>query len=139
MAAIRQVKRNLKNVLSHGGFEEIDSSIYAALTLADEPLTAREIAAETGYAYSTTINALNHLIKLGHIDKRRKGRKNIYFLTTDLTRIVKEEIRRFVSLLRQTARSIQRLDEARRQRVDDVLDMVNRSLRFLENVKEVET
>ncbi len=139
MAAIRHVKHNIKDVLSHGGFEEIDSSIYTALALADEPMTAREIAAETGYAYSTTINALNHLIKLGHVGKRRDGRKNIYFLTTDLTRIVKEEVHRFISLLRQTARSIQRLDDARRQRVDDVLDMVNRSIRFLENMKEVET
>lgn len=138
MTVIRQVERNIKDVLSHGGFEEIDASIYATLTLADAPMTAQDIADDIDYAYSTTINALNHLIQLGHISKRRQGRKNVYYLATDLTRIVKGEVHQFITLLKQTARSIHRLDESHRHRMGEVLDMVNRSIRFLENVTEVE-
>ena len=41
MAHIDQVKNNIKNVLSQGGFEEIGSAIYVFLVLADRPLTAR--------------------------------------------------------------------------------------------------
>lgn len=139
MNQIQQVERNIKSVLSHGGFEEIESSIYAALALADAPMTAREIADEINYAYTTTINALNHLIKLGHVSKRRQGRKNVYHLATDLTSIVKEDIRSFITLLKRTARSIQQLDRQHRQRIDNVLDMVNRSIAFLRNTTEVES
>jgi predicted transcriptional regulator len=138
MAEMLHVERNIKDVLSHGGFDEIDASIYTALTLAGEPMTATEIADGIGYAYSTTINALNRLIRLGHVSKHRRGRRNIYYPATDLTGIIQAELHRFVSLLKQTAHSIQQLDE-QRQRIDDVLDMVHRSIRFLENTAGGET
>lgn len=138
MAEIRQVERNIKKVLSHGGFEEIDASIYAALALADTPLSAQQIADKINYAYSTTINALNHLIKRGHVGKRRQGRRNVYFLTTDIASIVQEEVRHFVTLLQRTAHAIHQLDKTHRRRVDHVLDMVQRSMNFLKNVTEVE-
>ncbi|MDD5778514.1 MAG: helix-turn-helix domain-containing protein [Candidatus Thermoplasmatota archaeon] len=135
MAQIAQVKNNIKKVLSHSGFEDIECSIYAALVLANRPLTAREIAHETSYAYSTTINALNALIKQGHVHKTRRSRKNVYCLATDLAHIVKARINRFSDLLQTTAASIHRLDERYKERLREVLETVNNALCALEKMR----
>lgn len=138
MTEMDQVEHNIKNILSHSGFEDIECSIYVALALGTRPLTAREIAHETGYAYSTVINGLNGLIKQGHVRKTRWGRKNVYCLSTDLAHIVKNRINHFSELLRTTAASIHRLDKHYKEQLRGILEMVNNALHVLEKVRGME-
>jgi hypothetical protein len=63
--AIRRVKAMMMN----WGLGEGCSFIYAVLITAHKPLSADEIGKKTNYAYSSTINYLNTLIRL-----RRSGR-----------------------------------------------------------------
>jgi hypothetical protein len=58
--AIRRVKAMMMN----WGLGEGCSFIYAVLITAHKPLSADEIGKKTNYAYSSTINYLNTLIRL---------------------------------------------------------------------------
>ncbi|MCD6477676.1 MAG: hypothetical protein J7K87_01610 [Candidatus Aenigmarchaeota archaeon] len=137
MNNIKTVEENIKKILNHWGFGEICSSIYAVLSLSDKPLTARELSRKIGYAYTTTINALNHSIGLGHIRKMRKDGSNVYYIDADISDIVKEELIKFVKVLEDTKKSIHTLDEKYRLRLKGLLKTINNSIQFLKKSLEV--
>lgn len=128
---IENVEENIKQIFRHWGFGELCSSIYAALALSDHPLTAKEISEHIEYAYTSTINALNKSIELGHIRKMRQGRKNVYYMNCDLADIVKENLRQFFEILKQTEKSIKQLDERYKKRLEDLLKVVTDAIDFL--------
>ena len=138
MDKIKTVERNIKQVLNHWGFGEICSSIYAALALSDRPLTAKEISKRIDYAYTTTINALNRTIGLGHIRKMRQGRKNVYYIDSDLSDIIKEKLRHFLEILEETEKSIKQLDEEHRKRLKGALKTVDSAIQFLKKMEKTE-
>lgn len=135
MSGIEDVEDNLKKVLKHWGFGEICASIYAFLALSDSPLTAMEIAEHIGYAYTTTINALNRSIDRGHIRKMRKDGKNVYYIDSDLSYIIKENLSRFLKILEETEKSIKKLDDRHRMKLDGVLRTVNDAIKFLKKME----
>ena len=138
MDKIKTVERNIKQVLNHWGFGEICSSIYAALALSDRPLTAKEISKHIDYAYTTTINALNRSIGLGHIRKMRQGRKNVYYIDSDLSDIIKEKLSHFLEILEETEKSIKQLDDRYRERLKGALKTVDSAIQFLKKMKKTE-
>ena len=138
MDKIKTVERNIKQVLNHWGFGEICSSIYAALALSDRPLTAKEISKHIDYAYTTTINALNRIIGLGHIRKMRQGRKNVYYIDSDLSDIIKEKLRHFLEILEETEKSIKQLDDRYRERLKGALKTVDSAIQFLKKMEKTE-
>ena len=138
MDRMKIVERNIKQVLNHWGFGEICSSIYAALALSDRPLTAKEISKHIDYAYTTTINALNRSIGLGHIRKMRQGRKNVYYIDSDLSDIIKEKLSHFLEILEETEKSIKQLDDRYRERLKGALKTVDSAIQFLKKLKKTE-
>lgn len=139
MDKIKQVENNLKMVLRHWGFGEICSSIYATLALSEKPLTAKEIAKRINYAYTTTINALNHAIGLRHIKKMRQGRKNVYTIDADMAEIIKERLNHFLNLLEDTRKSIHELDEGHREKLRRTFKTINEAINFLRKLRRVRT
>jgi len=138
MNKIKKVENNLKEILKHWGFGETCSSIYAVLSLSSEPLTAQEIAKRIEYAYTTTINALNHSIDLGHIKKMRVGRKNVYYLDSDLADIIKEKLEYFLNILEETEKAMYELEEKERKRLSGAIETINNAITFLKRMKKVE-
>jgi len=138
MDKIKNVEYNIKQVLKHWGFGETCSSIYAALSLSSKPLTAKEIAKRIGYAYTTTINALNHSIGLGHVKKMRLGRKNVYYIDKDLADIIKEKLEYFLDTLEKTEESLRELEEKERKRLIGAIEIINNAITFLKRMKKVE-
>ena len=136
MDKIKQVENNLKMVLKHWGFGEICSSIYATLALSDRPLTAREISERINYAYTTTINALNHSIGLRHIKKIREDGRNVYAIGTDLSEIIMERLNYFLLLLEETEESIKKLDNNLRDRLRGVFKMVDNAKNFIKKLEK---
>ncbi|HEC81077.1 MAG TPA: hypothetical protein ENI42_01445 [Thermoplasmatales archaeon] len=136
MNKIKQVENNLKTVLKHWGFGEICSAIYATLALSTKPLTAKEISKRINYAYTTTINALNHSIRLRHIKKMRQGKKNVYHIDADLADIIKEKLDYFIELLEDTENSIQQLDEGYRKKLKKALKTVDNAIKFLRKMRK---
>jgi len=137
MDKIERVKNNLKEVLKHWGFGEICSSIYATLALSDKPLTAKEISDHINYAYTTTINALNHAIGLRHIKKMRQGKKNVYYINSDLSYIIKEKLEQFLRILEETENSIKHLDRKYRKKLENALKTVNNATQYLKKIKNM--
>ena len=138
MDKIQHVENNLKMVLKHWGFGEICSSIYATLALSDRPLTAKEIAKHINYAYTTTINALNHSIGLRYINKMRHGRNNVYYISSGLGDIIKDRLGYFLETLEETERSIKKLDQGYREKLKTTLKIVTDAISVLKKMKKVE-
>jgi len=138
MDKIKNVEYNIKQVLNHWGFGEICSSIYAALALSDRPLTAKEISKHIDYAYTTTINALNRSIVLGHIRKMRQGKKNVYYINSDLSDIIREKLNHFLEVLEETEKSIKQLDDGHKERLKGALKTVSSATQFLKKLKKME-
>ena len=138
MSKIRQVENNVKMFLKHWGFGEVCSSIYAALTLSSKPLTARELSRRMDYAYTTTINALNHSIGLGHVKKMRQGKKYVYYIDVDLADIVKEKLGHFLKLLENTEKFVSRLDSDQKKNLEKPLKTIRNTITFLKKIKKVE-
>lgn len=135
---IKNVEENIKLLFKHWGFGEICSSIYAALALSDHSLTAKEISEHIDYAYTSTINALNKAIELGHIGKMREGKKNVYYIDSDLSDIIKENLRHFLEILEDTEKSIDQLDESHRERLQDFLKTLDSAIQFLRELEKTE-
>ena len=138
MVKIKDVERNIKQVLNHWGFGEICSSIYAALALSDRPLTAKEISKRIDYAYTTTINALNKSIGLRHIRKMRQGRKNVYYIDSDLSDIIREKLSHFLEILEETEKSIKQLDDGYKKKLEGALKTVTSAIHFLKKMRGTE-
>ena len=81
----------LKKVMLHWGFTHIEASIYSLLLLKNKPMSAREIAEEIGYAYSSVVNALNRLKRFQLIEREQKGKCYIYTPVTDIVKIIRNE------------------------------------------------
>jgi len=138
MDKIKQVENNLKMVLKHWGFGEICSSIYATLAVSDRPLTAREISNRINYAYTTTINALNHAIGLRHIKKMRQGKRNVYTIDTNIDEIIKDRLKYFLELLENTKKSILQLDENYKARLKDSIGTISKAISFIKKMDSKE-
>ena len=134
---VKKVQDNLKMVLKHWGFGEICSSMYAVLALSNESLTAKELSDRIGYAYTTTINALNHSMGLGHIKKMRQGGRYVYYIDADLADIVKEKLDQFLDILEKTENSIQQLDKNLKRKLKTSLKTVDDAIKFLRNIRKV--
>ena len=111
--------------------------MYAVLALSNESLTAKELSDRIGYAYTTTINALNHSMGLGHIKKMRQGGRYVYYIDTDLADIVKEKSDQFLDILEKTENSIQQLDKNLKRKLKTSLKTVDDAIKFLRNIRKV--
>ena len=93
--------RRVKAMMMNWGLGEGCSFIYAVLITAHKPLSADEIGKKTNYAYSSTINYLNTLIRLGLVERFREFRKNRYVADVNFVELIKAERARVKSYLKQ--------------------------------------
>jgi len=82
---------SLRRVMIHWGFGDLESAIYALLVMKQKPMTAKEIANEIGYAYSSVVNALNQLRRHEMIERKKGGKCYTYSAVIDFIRIIRNE------------------------------------------------
>ena len=100
-----QVIRRVKALMMNWGFAEGCSAIYAVLIASHEPLSAEEIGKRADYAYSSTINYLNTLIRIGLVERVRSIKKNVYTANVNIVELIRTEHEKVMTYLKQ-------LDEA---------------------------
>ncbi len=126
----RSLYRETKALMMHWGFGETCSSIYALLFVSEEPLTAKEVADELGYAYSSMINELNKLRRESVISRERKGRKYVYSSRRDVESILLREKEKTLSILNRMNEILNNkknlLDSYVRQSIRKSIDIIER-------------
>jgi len=93
--------RRVKALMMNWGFAEGCSTIYAVLIASREPLSAEEIREKTDYAYSSTINYLNTLIRIGLVERVRSIKKNVYMANVNFVELIKAEREKVMAYLKQ--------------------------------------
>ncbi len=131
------MKKKLREILKQWGFGEIEADIFATLTTRDG-LTASEIAKEVGCAYSTTINSLNTLRRMGYVERARKDRKFVYFANIDFVKIMDEEMSRISRLLKELHSEIDGLRGVYREKMKGLAAKVERAIKYIEGKAEAE-
>ena len=130
---VDRIIRGVKAMMMSWGFGEGCSSIFAVLLASCEPLSAEEISERTSYAYSSTINYLNTLIKLGLVARFRRIRKNRYLANVNLVELIKAERGRvmgYLNLLRDDLEGIKELEH--------LSENVERAINYLRGVENAE-
>jgi len=130
---VDRIIRGVKAMMMNWGFGEGCSSIFAVLLASCEPLSAEEISERTSYAYSSTINYLNTLIKLGLVARFRRIRKNRYLANVNLVELIKAERGRvmgYLNLIRDDLEGIKELEH--------LSENVERAINYLRGVENAE-
>lgn len=122
------IVRRVKVMMMNWGLGEGCSSIYAVLIASCEPLSAEEISERTSYAYSSTINYLNTLIRMGLVARFRRIRKNRYLANVNFVELIKTERERvmgYLNLLRDDLEGIKDLEHLS-EKVEHAIDYLRR-------------
>ncbi len=96
-----QVIQRVKALMMNWGFAEGCSAIYAVLIASREPLSAEEIGKKADYAYSSTINYLNTLIRIGLVERVRSIKKNVYTANVNIVELIRTEHGKVMAYLKQ--------------------------------------
>lgn len=110
---VERILRCVKAMMMNWGVGEGCSSIYAVLITSGQPLSAEEIGERTNYAYSSTINYLNTLIRMGLVERVRSVRKNLYVANVNFVERIKaerEKVKGYLNLLRDDLDGIKDLE-----------------------------
>lgn len=93
--------RRVKALMMNWGFAEGCSTIYAVLIASRDPLSAEEIREKTDYAYSSIINYLNTLMRIGLVERVRSIKKNVYMANMNFVELIRAERKKVMAYLRQ--------------------------------------
>ena len=96
-----QVIQRVKALMMNWGFAEGCSAIYAVLIASREPLSAEEIGKKADYAYSSTINYLNTLLRIGLVERVRSIKKNVYTANVNIVELIRTEHEKVMAYLKQ--------------------------------------
>lgn len=124
--AIRRVKAMMMN----WGFAEGCSTIYAVLIASREPLSAEEIGERTNYAYSSTINYLNTLIRMGLVERVRRVRKNLYVANVNFVERIKAEREKVKGYLNQLGADLEGIKD-----LEHLREKVEHAIAYLRRVE----
>ena len=116
------------------GFGSIEADISATIAT-KKGLTAREISEEIGYAYSTTINSLNRLRRMGYINRLKRNRKFIYSFNADFISIISENMQKMMQIFQELSEEIHQIRGKYRDKISDLAIKVENTLRFLRSTK----
>ena len=122
--------RGVKAMMMNWGFGEGCSFIYAVLITSHEPLSAEEIGKRTNYAYSSTINFLNTLMRVGLVERVRGFRKNLYMANVNFVELIKAEREKVKVYLSQLGADLEGIKDFEHLRVK-----VERALDYLRGVE----
>jgi len=127
----QKIRKKLSNVLKEWGLGEAEAEIFATLATSGG-LTAKEISDELGYAYSTTINCLNNLRRMGYVERSKEKRKFIYFANTDFAGLVEREIKKMTSSLKEIVREIHKLEDRYRNKLKELAVRIEKAIKYIE-------
>jgi len=133
MNPVDRAVRHVKAIMMNWGFGEGCSFIYAVLLTSSEPLSAKEIGEKTNYAYSSTINYLNTLIRMDLVERVRSIRKNLYVANVNFVGLIKAEREKVRGYLNQLGADLDGIKE-----LEDLNAKVERAIRYLKK-EETET
>ena len=102
---------SLRRVMIHWGFGELEAAIYALLVMKQKPMTAKEIANEIGYAYSSVVNALNQLRRHEMVERKKGVKCYTYSAVIDFIRIIKNERLKVKNFLTEAKMALEGKDE----------------------------
>lgn len=125
---MERIVRRVKVMMMNWGLGEGCSSIYAVLIASCEPLSAEEISERTNYAYSSTINYLNTLIRMGLVARFRRIGRNRYLASVNFVELIKAERERvmgYLNLLRDDLAGIKDLEHLS-EKVEYAIDYLRR-------------
>ncbi|MHC1610252.1 MAG: helix-turn-helix domain-containing protein [Candidatus Methanospirareceae archaeon] len=127
---MEQVIRRVKALMMNWGFAEGCSAIYAVLITSREPLSAEEIREKTDYAYSSTINYLNTLIRIGLVERVRRIKKNVYMANVNFVELIKSERKKVMAYLKE-------LDETLKgeKELEHLREKVEHAISYLKRVE----
>ncbi|RJS78365.1 hypothetical protein CW713_09555, partial [Methanophagales archaeon] len=97
--SVDRAVRRVKAMMMNWGFAEGCSSVYAVLIASREPLSAKEIGERTSYAYSSTINYLNTLIRIGLVERVRSIKRNVYMANVNFVELIRTEHEKVMAYL----------------------------------------
>ena len=98
---VDRVVRRVKAMMQNWGLAEGCSFVYAVLIASREPLSAEEIGERTSYAYSSTINYLNTLIRIGLVERVRSIKRNVYMANVNFVELIRTEHEKVMAYLNQ--------------------------------------
>jgi DNA-binding transcriptional regulator GbsR (MarR family) len=124
--------RRVKAMMMNWGFGEGCSFIYAVLITAHKPLSAEEIGKKTNYAYSSTINYLNTLIRMDLVDRFREFRKNRYVANVNFVELIRAEREKVKSYLKQLGSDLDGIAD-----LEPLRDKVESAIAYLKWVERV--
>ncbi len=122
--------RRVKAMMMNWGFGEGCSFIYAVLITSCEPLSANEIGERTNYAYSSTINYLNTLIKMGLVERVRSLRKNLYVANVNFVDLIKAEREKVKGYLNQLNADLDGIKD-----LEPLSEKVDRAIAYLKRAE----
>ncbi len=128
-----KIKKKLRKLLKHWGLGEAEADVFATLAMSDG-LTAKDIANELGYAYSTTINCLNNLMRMGYVERDKKDRKFVYFANTNFVKFVDDEIKKIKTSLKEIAKEIYR--GGYKEKLRNLAIKIENAIKYLESKKD---
>lgn len=120
--------KNLRDLLIHWGFTNMEASIYALMALSQKPMGAREIAEKLNRAYSSVVNELNKLLRYGIVERSKGDRCYQYSAVIDLIGIIHMERRKLIRMLSNIKDS---LESMRRERYGDFINHLEEALEYL--------
>ncbi|RLF39057.1 MAG: hypothetical protein DRN21_04165 [Thermoplasmata archaeon] len=132
-----RVRKKLREMFIHWGFGETEADISAILATRDG-LTAREISDEVGCAYSTAINSLNQLRRMGYINRAKQNRKFVYSFSTDFVSLINRDAQKLIQGFRDLSREIHHAGENYRGKIAELKKKVEKALQYLEKERTEE-
>jgi DNA-binding transcriptional regulator GbsR (MarR family) len=118
------------------GFGEGCSFIYAVLITSRKPLSAEEIGEKANYAYSSTINYLNTLIRMGLVERARSVRKYLYVANVNFVELIKAEREKVKGYLNQLGAELEGIKDL--EHLSEKVEHAIAYLRRLENAVAVD-
>ncbi len=121
--------RLVKSMMMNWGFGEGCSFIYAVLIISREPLSAEGIGEKTNYAYSSTINYLNTLMRMGLVERIRSIRKNLYMANVNFVELIKAEREKVLGYLNHLGADLEGMKD-----LEHLREKVERAIDYLKGV-----
>lgn len=126
-----RVRKTLREMFVHWGFGETEADISAVLATRDG-LTAREVSDEVGCAYSTAINSLNQLRRMGYVERIKHNRKFVYSFSGDFVNLINRDTQKLMRGFHDLSREIHHAGEHYREKIAELKKKVEKALRYLE-------
>ena len=126
-----EIRKKLSEIFMYWGLGNIEAQISATIST-KSGLTAQQISDEIGYAYSTTINSLNNLRRMGYVERTKKNRRFLYTFNVEFVEFIKKEIGKVSRILKDLSYEIQRFKGSYKDRLSDLTSKIEEALDFLE-------